>query len=365
MNPYRSLPSHAFWRKSVAEIHPSDVSPLVAAPFQILETDKIATAGSCFAQHIANHLSKSGFNYLVTERENPRFEFESRGYNYGVFTARYGNIYTSRQLVQLFNRVYGNFQPKDISWKNAKNQWVDPFRPQIQPNGFESEAEILADREQHFAKVREAFETLDYFVFTLGLTELWRSKEDGAVYPVCPGVSGGEFSSERYEFYNLSCSEVILDMKCFIEKLRSVNPQAKIILTVSPVPLIASASGEHVLSATVLSKSILRVAAGQLQSELNDVFYFPAYEIITGSFNRGRYFEDDLRSVTSEGVSHVMSVFMRTCTNAIEECADASSFVAHTDLPTAETTVDKIEHALQVVCDEEALDSGFNASAKD
>ncbi|WP_370462814.1 GSCFA domain-containing protein [Ruegeria sp. PrR005] len=349
----------------MAEVHPSEVTPVVEAPFTILESDKIATAGSCFAQHIANHLSRSGYNYLVTENANPRFEFESRNFNYGVFTARYGNIYTSRQLVQLFDRAYGNFEPEDVTWKNAKDQWVDPFRPQIQPNGFESEDELLADRQQHFARVREAFESLDYFVFTLGLTECWRSKSDGAVFPVCPGVSGGEFSPEKYEFHNLSCSEVVADMTTFIGKLRYINPHAKVILTVSPVPLIASASSQHVLPATVLSKSILRVAADQLQSELNDVFYFPSYEIITGSFNRGQYFGSDLRSVTPEGVAHVMSVFMRTCTDSKAEVTQQLKLAATKEaLPTG-TSVERIEHALQVVCDEEALDAGFNVALED
>ena len=34
----------------------------------------------------------------------------------GLFTARYGNIYTSHQLLQLLRRTYGTFVPQDNAW---------------------------------------------------------------------------------------------------------------------------------------------------------------------------------------------------------------------------------------------------------
>jgi hypothetical protein len=97
----------------------------------------------------------------------------------------------------------------------------------------------------------------------------------------------------------------------FIERLRSVNPRARVLLTVSPVPLAATASAQHVLPATIYSKSVLRVAAQEVCEELADVFYFPSYEIITGPQARGRFYAEDLREVTEEGVSHVMAMVLR------------------------------------------------------
>ena len=67
------------------------------------------------------------------------------------------------------------------------------------------------------------FQTLDVFVFTLGLTECWRSREDGAVFPLCPGVQGGTFDPQLYEFYNQSVDDVINDLFEFREALSSVN----------------------------------------------------------------------------------------------------------------------------------------------
>ena len=53
------------------------------------------------------------------------------------------------------------------------------------------------------------------------------------------------------------------------------------------------------------------MAAGEAARQRPNVAYFPSFEIITGHYNHGRYFAPDLRSVTEEGVSHVMRVFLR------------------------------------------------------
>jgi len=104
-NPYTGKPAHQFWRQSVSGRGPEQVDPVIRVPFGISRTDQVATAGSCFAQHIARHLRDTGFGYFVPE-DRPAFPF-SEDENYGTFSARYGNVYTVRQLWQLFQRAYG------------------------------------------------------------------------------------------------------------------------------------------------------------------------------------------------------------------------------------------------------------------
>jgi GSCFA family protein len=351
VHPYRNLPNYAFWRRSIAECSIQDVDPVVQASFKLARTDRIATAGSCFAQHIARHLRQAGFGILVTETGHPIVPSEvAEEHGYGLFTARYGNIYTSRQLLQLFQRAYGNFVPAEDVWQETDGKITDPFRPQIQPGRFLTLAEYRADREHHFKCVREAFETLDVFIFTLGLTESWQSRIDGAVYPLCPGVAGGTFDEQRHEFVNFSATEVTSDLTAFRCLLRGVNPSAQILLTVSPVPLIATIEPRHVLVSTTYSKSVLRVAAAQAVSAHDNVSYFPSYEIIAGSFSRGAYFAADCRSITETGIQHVMRTFMRHYTDAGPE---VSAEISPT-LPDAHT--DTMARLVRVVCDEEALD---------
>lgn len=334
---------------------PEAVNPAGAAPFRITPADAVVTAGSCFAQHIGPMLRAIGFNYLVTEEAHPLVDAGlARRFNYGVFSARYGNIYTARQLLQLIRRAYGEFQPAEDVW--AENgAWIDPFRPQIQPGGFLSAREFELDRERHFAALRQAFERLDVMVFTLGLTEAWAARADGAVFTVCPGTAGGVFAPARHEFLNFSVAEVVDDMTAFLAALRRRNPGAKMILTVSPVPLVATARPEaHVLAATTYSKSVLRVAAEMLARQLPGVMYFPSYEIIMSrAYDAGTYFGPDRREVLGPGVAHVLRVFAETF----------AGFGAPPPAPapvpaTGSAYTQDMAAAMQLHCDEEALDQG-------
>lgn len=357
-HPYEGVEDYARWDRAVAKLAPSDVDPVVRFPLRVTPEQPIVTAGSCFAQHIARYLKEGGFNYLVTEPGHPILGDIRESFNYGVFSARFGNIYTSRQLEQLFRRAYDEFVPDDSIWPGRDGRFVDPFRPTIQPNGFRTPEELEADREQHFAAVRRAFEQLEVFVFTFGLTEGWAAAADGAIFPLAPGVAGGTFDPDRYFFVNLGVGDVVADMTAFIGSLRDVNPAAKVILTVSPVPLIATAVDRHVLVSTTYSKSVLRVAAQTLVDSLDDVHYFPSYEIVTGNFSRGAYFADDLRSIREPGVEHVMSLFFRHATSVSRGGGKVDSAAAEAEARSFEK---EIEETVQVLCDEEFLLLGIGS----
>ena len=125
-HPYKNAPSHTYWRKAVASLEPGEVDPVVNFGIKIDRNSRVATAGSCFAQHIARYLSNSGFNYYVTEAGHPVLPDASRlANNYGVFSARYGNIYTARQLLQMFQRAYHLFQPVEDVWKEADDVFLN------------------------------------------------------------------------------------------------------------------------------------------------------------------------------------------------------------------------------------------------
>lgn len=310
-HPYKELPDHCFWRRSIGDLPSSSIDPVVNPRMRIGPDTKVSTAGSCFAQHISKTLEASGYNYFVAEIGAHLDASDARGKNYGTFSARYGNIYTSLQLDQLFDRAYGHFKPSEQIWRLPNGRYVDPFRPQIEPEGFDTEAAVEADRMEHFLAVRRVFEETDVFVFTLGLTEAWRSKIDGAVFPLAPGVAGGEFDPSRHEFVNFGVADVVSQLSGFVTKIRRVNPSVKIMLTVSPVPLAATFVDRHVLVSTSYSKSVLRVAAETICHSFQQCEYFPSYEIITGNFHAGAYYEKDLRNASSDGVAHVMRLFMK------------------------------------------------------
>ena len=309
MHPYTNLPAHHFWKKAVSNTGWRDVKFMPQSKFKIQPEDKIATAGSCFAQHISNFLRKNGRDIYIAEPAHPLLSEEmAQQMHYSQFSARYGNIYTVRQLLELFQQATG--QREIINDYAIDGDSVyDLLRPAIQPNGFSSVLEAKADRAFHIQAVRTMFETTDIFVYTLGLTEAWVNTEENFVYPSCPGTVQGEFDKEKHKPVNFTCSDIVKDLISFIDGLLEINPQVKIILTVSPVALAATFENENVLVATSYSKSVLRAVCGEVKNLYQNVEYFPSYEIITSSCSFGQYLASDLREVSPRGVSHVMSCF--------------------------------------------------------
>ncbi|MES2128342.1 MAG: GSCFA domain-containing protein [Pseudomonadota bacterium] len=344
--PYYSVPREARWRDVMAGRAAREIDPHFGSTLRILPEHKIASAGSCFAQRIAEALQAAGYNY---QNEEPGTPFmtpaERTAQGYGLYSARYGNIYTALQLLQLLRRAYGRFTPAEPLWRLPSGGWVDPFRAAVQPDGFASESECTWDREAHLAAVRRVFEQTDLFIFTLGLTETWCSRADGAAFPACPGSSlGGKYDPELHEFHNFSVGEVVAHMDAFIEEFRAVNPKAQILLTVSPVPLLATYEPRHVLQATVYSKSVLRVAAEELVKKHAHVHYFGSYEIVNSTGDSAAYFLDDKRGVADAAVAHVIECFHRQFTDY-----DAAA------VPTGAVATPQAAAARKPVCDEDLV----------
>lgn len=339
-HPYAALPDSSFWKQSMSQREAGAIDPMLEPPFLVRPGDRVATAGSCFAQHISRHLQARGFNFMIAE-PGPADPAEAERRGFRDFSARYANVYTARQLLQLFDRAFGYFRPVERVWPLHDGGFCDPFRPRVEPRGFATAADAEADTKRHLAAVRRMFRQLDVFVFTLGLTECWSSRLDGSVYPVAPGVVGGTFDPARHAFVNLSVQDVVADLDAFIGKLGLVNPGARVVLTVSPVPLVATAAPSHVLTASTYSKAVLRVAADEVcRRHPQRLCYFPSYEIITGPHAGASYFEADRRSVAAQGVAHVMRVFMAHMTRAQADSADRAN---------------EVESLMEVACDEEAL----------
>ena len=134
-----------------------------------------------------------------------------------------------------------------------------------------------------------------------------------------------------------------------------MNPRARLVLTVSPVPLAATARADtHVLAASTYSKSVLRVACEELAARCPNVAYMPAFEIITSTHSRGRYFSSDLRSVNEAGVAHVMRVFLRHFTASAAPAAVLVP-VASALGETKATHLQDMQRLVAVNCDEDAL----------
>jgi len=315
MNPYEDLPPKAFWKLAVASRSMFDINDIWNPKFHIKQDEPVVTFGSCFAQHIGQALSNRGFKWLFTEKP-PHWlnEQNTKKFGYNIFSARTGNIYTTSLLHQWTKWALEIEPPPTEIWE-GNSRFYDPFRPRIEPNGFASEEEVKLSREQTITSFKASITSCRYFVFTLGLTESWVNSKLDYEYPMCPGTVAGEYDQTKHKFINQKFTQIESKLNETIALMKSVNPKMKFILTVSPVPLTATMSGNHVAVATMASKSVLRTVAEQISSDNSHVDYFPSYEIINSPIFKGTFFEPNQRSVNPYGVNFVMDTFFKCLSN--------------------------------------------------
>ena len=309
MHPYSNLPEKAFWRTAVADKSFFDIRGLWSPKFEITAQTPTITFGSCFAQHFGHALQDRGFSWLETERAPRELSPENaRRFNYGLFSCRTGNIYTTSLLLQWLRWASGAVVPPEEYWEKD-GRIYDPFRPNVEPEGFATVDEMRQMRQLTVDALVRAVRRAGLFVFTLGLTESWFNREHGYEYPMCPGTVAGVFDENNHLFMAQDFGFIADSLRSAIAIIRKINPAIKVLLTVSPVPLTATNSGAHVLVASSLSKSILRAVTGQITRELDFVDYFPSFEIINSPVYRGAFSEPNLRGVNPAGVSLVMKNF--------------------------------------------------------
>lgn len=310
-NPYQSLHNRSFWKPAVSQKSMFDINELWVPKFNIEKNDNVSTFGSCFAQHIGNALKSRGYNWFITEMPPTGMsENNSKLFGYNYFSARTGNIYTASLLRQWVEWSLGKISVPSEAWQKD-GRFYDPFRPAIEPLGFKSEEEMKTLRTHSINFFRDCITKSDYFIFTLGLTESWFNQK-GYEYPMCPGTVAGTFDDDSHFFRNQDYGFILENLSVAIGLMQEANSKLRFILTVSPVPLTATMSGNHVLVATMESKSILRAVAGQLANRHSNVDYFPSYEIINSPVFRGVFFEPNQRNVNPHGVDFVMNIFFNS-----------------------------------------------------
>lgn len=252
-------------------------------PF-ITKSTKLVTFGSCFAGNIARYLAGAGYDLLTQssagEKSSQTFVIAC---NEGIV-----NPFTMRQLVEW---IYEGKTPKAAVWHDYGASAFE-FTP-----------------ERH-EQARRIFDAADVFVITVGLSEVWYDKVTGEIFT--KGVPRAAYDPERHGFRNTTVQENLDNLRTVYATLRKHRPDAKVIFTLSPVPLVATFRPVSCITANAVSKATLRVAVDELVRELaadGAIHYWPSYEIVTEAFTGA--FGSDNRHVKTEILDFIMTCFER------------------------------------------------------
>jgi hypothetical protein len=283
------------WQKYEHRLYPEG-NPPILSPVQIPLIDRdtpITSMGSCFARECSQRLTRDGFNYLLLEA--PITEG----------SVCWGQVVNTACMRQIFEYTFEQFNPIDRWWASTDGHVVrDPYRCNIMYS-------VVKHKEKwrrHVAYSRQALSTAKVIILTLGLVETWRDRRDGATFYMVPPMN--LFNPDIHEFYLQDVVDVICDLDSIAEILAAHNPEAHVILGVSPTPLRATFREMDPVVANSYSKATLRVAAEVAVKKHDNFHYFPSYELITqGVLNP---FKSDGRHIEEEHLESVVELFKKS-----------------------------------------------------
>ena len=245
-----------------------------AAPM-LARAANVVTLGSCFAQELRSVLERARFSATS-------FWFPS-GLNNTFAIADF------------------------VSWCVRGEGTQRAYRYDREGDGQIREWTPERERDEYLAHFAQA----GAFVFTLGLAEVWVDRETDAVF--WRGVPAHVFEEGRHEFRLSTVEENEANIREIVELVRSVNADAPIVLTLSPVPLRATFRDISCLTADCVSKSILRVALDRALADApQGVHYWPSFELVKwcGAVLDWRAYGEDARHVQRYLVYCIVDAFV-------------------------------------------------------
>lgn len=240
---------------------------------------RICAFGSCFAANISNWLAKRNFNVLTQQDESKR-----------AYIIRFGEgLVNSYSLLQQFEWAFENK-------KNEVSLW----------HGYSAEEYGYNDEVR--LETKELFESADIFILTMGLSEVWYDELTGGVF--WRAVPADKFDASRHKFRVTTVDENRANIREIYRLIRKHRPSAKIIFTMSPIPLVATFRPIPCMTANSASKAILRAALDEFLREVIDegfAYYWPSYEIVLDVFSNR--WKQDRRHVHDEILDFIMTAF--------------------------------------------------------
>jgi len=243
--------------------------PKVKPKFWLAEKEKIFTIGSCFAREIEGELVSNGFDIPVS-----RFTIHPGELPYAA--PHLLNEYNAGTLLQRLESVFDHFAyQEDMGIEETPEGYIDLF---LHIHGAPVTKERLLERRKQIDTLYKEIKSSSALIITLGLVECWYDSALKCYVNKAPSVQLALREPGRYYFHRMDVENVFARLSRAIELINQ-SGEKKILVTVSPVPLEATFTGNNAIMANSYSKSVLRIVAENLKEKFDNVDYFPSFEI--------------------------------------------------------------------------------------
>ena len=253
--------------------------PLKRATKNLIDyQSNILLLGSCFSENIGDKLSY--FKFQSTQ--NPfGILFHPKAIENLITNTSNKKVYSSDDLIYQ-NEIWHSFDAHSSLSSASENELLNKLNVAIS----------LTNK-----KIKEA----SHIVITLGTSWVYRYIETDTIVANCHKIPQKKFLKEL-----LSVSEISESLARSISLIKSVNSDAALIFTVSPVRHLKDGFIEN-----TQSKSHLIAAIHTLVNE-QDVSYFPSYEIMMDELRDYRFYAEDMIHPNKTAINYIWRKFIDT-----------------------------------------------------
>jgi hypothetical protein len=258
--------------RTCIDIPESDIS--------INHSTRVMLFGSCFSENIGLKLMRHKFQIDV----NP----------FGIL---YNPFSVSRSIRRLLSAE--SFSEADLVFNNE-------LYHSLMHHGHFSATDkqtCLHNISLRFDKAVPFIQQTNLFLITFGSAYAYQWKENGEIAGNCH-----KLPADRFCRFRLSVEEITEEWEKVITMITAINPDAKLLFTVSPVRHWKDGAHEN-----QISKSILHLAIDALQKRFGKcVSYFPAYEVMMDELRDYRFYDEDMLHPSSLAVDYIWNLFSET-----------------------------------------------------
>ncbi len=298
-----------------------EVWPQVTPSFSIRPGDTVFTIGSCFARNIEGHLKALGCHVPMLDLSFPTEELN--GQPRSAMNRFHPPAF--RQCLEWTARIFD--RDGQVSWDDCAPMAIRAAKPPRETffdmdmaGALPATRERFIERRQHIYDVFSNVFSAACMMMTPGFVEAFKDRQTGLYLYGAPLHKAMLAQPDRWEYEVLSFERCLEDMLAAIDVVRARNPDVKVLVTTSPVPLGVTFSGRDIRIANTYSKSVLRAVCDVVSVRRPMVDYFPSYETVMLSSPQLAWAKDRLH-VSQALISRIVSRMTDSYLEGVEASA--------------------------------------------
>jgi hypothetical protein len=245
-------------------------------PFKINHADHIFLIGSCFSEHIGNRLAKLKFKTL----SNPDgILFNPLSIHHSILSVIHKQKSDAKFLFER-DAAFLSYHHHSKIKANSINELIS-----------------LIDKIELFK--RDFIQRTQFLFITFGTAYYYFHKQLNIAVSNCH-----KQDSNLFEKKLLSVSEIVETYNLLLTSIFDINPELKIIFTVSPVKHLKDGMIEN-----NISKSTLCLSIHEICKHNKNCFYFPAFELVNDDLRDYRFYKEDMAHPSEQAINYVWEKF--------------------------------------------------------